>query len=81
MAEKGIALGPEGPTCAACGGLLPADGMQVLVTVTLYTDASVDADGTLSFEDPRKAFDFDWDLVEAECPHCGHTLTEAAVTP
>lgn len=78
MPEKGIMLGKDGPACAVCGGTLPADGQQVLVAATLYTAAMVDDEGMLSFEDPRTAFDFDWEVVEADCPHCGHVLIKEA---
>lgn len=78
MAEKGIVLGPEGPACASCGGILPADGMEVLLQAVIYAAATVGPDGVLSFDDPRTHGNFEWEIVEAECPVCGHGLRKGA---
>jgi len=68
-----IVVGDGGPTCSSCGGSL-ADGFQVLLNAELYTQATVNAEGRIEFEDPWDAFDLDWELRDADCPHCGQHL-------
>lgn len=63
----------DGPVCSVCRGDL-SGGFQVLVTAELYTQATVNTEGNIEFEDPRDAFDFDWELRDADCPHCGQHL-------
>ena len=70
----GVKVNEDGcPVCVACGGYLD-DEFQVLVRVELWVPATVDSSGDLDFQDPRTAFDFDWELAETECPHCGADL-------